>query len=761
MVNGRKIKLFWATDSPVVGTGFGRVSYELITRLLKTGRYEIHVMGTNDRGEPHELRGMKDLFIYPLTNVEGDPYGAIEMPYIIRKVNPDLIFSLNDVWVWTGDERNPESNKWFERHLKGFKPYIPWVGYFPVDGRPWEQKWVDQINEMSYAVTFSDYGYETLMNTPGVDKEKTKLIHHGASVDKFFPLPKDVIKRTRKEKLNIQNENLFLVGTVSRNQPRKNVPLLIQSFKMFSDGYRECKECGNYESTSIPFKDCELCGCEKFKIHPGVGNQNTALYLHMNPMDMRGHRLYKVLEDNSLQNVILRPQHHVAKGVPIEELNELYNAMDLFVMCTYAGGYELPIVEAQAAGTPVISTRTTCVTEHLNDGKGFLINPEAAIIMDDANHCHKHLMSKRGLVDMLFKLYKDRELLNSVIEPGLEYAHQNNWDIPAQEFDALFQKAMSERVVVSEIFNSSTEQKKVLLINKTKNPGVLLSMIPLAKAAKKEHNAELIIACDPEIGDIINNNKSIDGFVDCNKLWLEGELPNANVQDVSSLIDSYEKNVAKFSGHSWEEAWFKAFNMEPGNLKMDLFFNSNDKKESKKLMPNNDKITVGVCIDHDNPTRSIDITKWNGIINFMSKVDINIIVFGSSEIECEQENVTKIDIKNQRTMACCTSMCDILITLDNSWTIIGKALNKRMIIIQGPRDVSHKIKGLNNELVRIIADKKEFSCMPCWIDFGDKCIVTGTEAAACLQKTLPSSVFKAFLEFKKELEGVEKVANNV
>ena len=187
----KKIKLLWVSDGPTVGTGFGRVGYEIITRLLKTGRYEIVCLATNDRGEYHPMRGMKDLIIEPLPYISEDPYGQRKLPEILQKYNPDIVFSLNDIWVWTADERHRDQLHWFLKHLRKYKPYIPWVGYYCVDGRPWAPLWTDIVNNMTFGVVYSDYGYNVMTETPNMDMNKIRKIYHGSSCDKFFPLPKE------------------------------------------------------------------------------------------------------------------------------------------------------------------------------------------------------------------------------------------------------------------------------------------------------------------------------------------------------------------------------------------------------------------------------------------------------------------------------------------------------------------------------------------------------------------------------------------
>ena len=1156
----KKIRILWCTDSPCVETGFGRVSSQLILRLLKTGRYEIHVMGTNDLGEPHPLRGHPDLHIYPLVDIMQDPYGVRKFPELLRRVNPDLVFALNDIWVWTGDEKHPGMDHWMFRAIKEFKPFIPCVIYFAVDGRPWEQRWIDAINMSTRSVVFTKYGMKVLKETPGVDMSKVRLIYHGAAIDKFFPLPKEEVSLFRKQAWGIESDEVFVVGCVARNQPRKNIPRLLHVFKCFSDGYGICRTCKLVMPLGV-FPDCEVCGDTEFsEINPGVGQHNTMLYLHMNMMDMRGFRLPKIANDIKLTNIIAPANHNVAVGIPIEELNKVYNAMDVHVLPTYAGGFELPQVEAQAAGTPTVGTRTTCMTEHLDEGKGFPVLPDGFVNLDDANHCEikgyevmlkgyintkvedvklgdeilthkgrfrkinhifkrninenvteitlrncgnaekmmltgnhpvsvvkniknpwdvyeyrhkinkygtsllsekgvnlkwakiteleigdylmvprlkksenfissiklpidqtnlyrsakkfpdtisinkdlmrflayfvaegctdenqvkfsfgpkefelaqdcqsiierifglnaktnirkngkgreylcvsvgsrnlvkilnewcgklshnkklpefvfdmtddliiqlitslikcdgtqsvsenskkllyntvsrtlayqlkhlyinlgyipslyshsqgkhkdkcdrktmyaihingkeydrfasnfgeikgeivdlesknkyslidddfvyykisdikevpyegevynfeveedntyctslflvhnclKHPISFKGLLDTLNELYYDKEKRQSVVPKALEYAKTMNWDTPAKQFDELFQEALQERIVVTEQFKEPEEVRKLLLINNTIDPGNLLSMTPVFRSIKKKFSpCELVLACNKNAVSIIENNKNIDKIVDCDKLWFEGELKNANIQDVSHAIPHFVQNSARFSSLSWEEVWLNAFRLQSDNLKMDIFLNHEDKKFAKDITNSDKRKKICICVDSSNPTLSLSNEKWGELINLLSKFDdVQTLVLNNDDIRFNKTNNVIFIGKNKvRKLAACIDLCDLIVTLDNAFLLIAKALNKKIMLIQGPRDASHKLGNYKN--YEIISMKEFFDtthgCMPCWINPGEKCMVSNSNFAACLVNINPVEIFGRILQSINEMESVE------
>ena len=64
------------------------------------------------------------------------------------------------------------------------------------------------------------------------------------------------------------------------------------------------------------------------------------------------------------------------RGLPAPHLAGLYAACHAFVLPTRGEGWGLPLMEAMAAGLPVIATRWSAQTDFLNDDNAYLINLE-------------------------------------------------------------------------------------------------------------------------------------------------------------------------------------------------------------------------------------------------------------------------------------------------------------------------------------------------------------------------------------------------
>jgi glycosyltransferase involved in cell wall biosynthesis len=61
-------------------------------------------------------------------------------------------------------------------------------------------------------------------------------------------------------------------------------------------------------------------------------------------------------------------QHSFRMGIPIEAMPWLYSAFDVLLHSTMGEGFGVPIIEAQACGTPVVVTDFTSMPELVGDG---------------------------------------------------------------------------------------------------------------------------------------------------------------------------------------------------------------------------------------------------------------------------------------------------------------------------------------------------------------------------------------------------------
>ncbi|MDO8735163.1 MAG: glycosyltransferase family 1 protein, partial [Elusimicrobiota bacterium] len=107
----------------------------------------------------------------------------------------------------------------------------------------------------------------------------------------------------------------------------------------------------------------------------------------------------------------------ILTGYITEEENIcLYNAASVFVFPSLYEGFGLPILEAMACGTPVITSDVYSMPEVAGDA-AIMVNPEKISEITAA----------------ILKIVKDENLRKSLIEKGFQRAKLFNWEKTARK----------------------------------------------------------------------------------------------------------------------------------------------------------------------------------------------------------------------------------------------------------------------------------------------------------------------------------------
>jgi phosphatidylinositol alpha-mannosyltransferase len=113
--------------------------------------------------------------------------------------------------------------------------------------------------------------------------------------------------------------------------------------------------------------------------------------------------------------------------VPNEELPTYHAAADVFLAPSLGGeSFGIVLVEAMAAGLPVVSSRIPGYDRVVTDGvQGFLVPP------GDAN----------ALAEATRRLLEDPELARRMGEAGLERSRRFDWSTVGREIEAAYREA--------------------------------------------------------------------------------------------------------------------------------------------------------------------------------------------------------------------------------------------------------------------------------------------------------------------------------
>ena len=351
----RKKRVLFQSDFTLSKTGFGRNAKAVLSYLYSSGEYEIlhYCGGLNKNHSSLSQTPWKSVGCLPdnpreVEYLERDPkafrmasYGALELDNIIKEFKPDVYFAVQDIW---GVDYAVEKD-WFR--------YTNSVIWTTLDSLPLLQTSLDIAPSVKNYWIWSDFATKELHN---LGHEHVETVH-GALEDKFFRRLPDEDKVNLRRMNNLPND-YFIIGFVFRNQLRKSIPNLMEGFALFkkenpeakdaklllhthfAEGWNIPKLAKEYEVSVSDILTTYICQkCRSYEVKtftseniacPVCGSKDSCVTTNINI------------------------------GVDENELNEIYNLMDVYCHPFTSGGQEFPIQEAKMAELITLVTNYSC-----------------------------------------------------------------------------------------------------------------------------------------------------------------------------------------------------------------------------------------------------------------------------------------------------------------------------------------------------------------------------------------------------------------
>jgi glycosyltransferase involved in cell wall biosynthesis len=134
------------------------------------------------------------------------------------------------------------------------------------------------------------------------------------------------------------------------------------------------------------------------------------------------HHIFSLIESLNLTNSV-----HFADYIPQNELCLWYNAASLFVYPSQFEGFGLPVLEAMACGTPVITSTVSSLPEVTGtNGAACLVNPT----------------DTEALTEAMRQVMSNADLRAAMAEQGLARAAEFRWEKTARETVEVYRKVM-------------------------------------------------------------------------------------------------------------------------------------------------------------------------------------------------------------------------------------------------------------------------------------------------------------------------------
>lgn len=351
------MRILWHSNSPFASTGYGNQT-KLFTPHLKNLGHEISILA---------FHGI-DMYCSSLTwngmHIFGrgfHPYGMdVAVPYYEQQ-KADILLSLLDAWGF--DMQVIKQTRW-----------VPW---FPIDHDPIPPDVLEKVRYAFARIVYSRFAEKQL-------RERDLDCHyvpHGVNVRDFAPIPEDA-RAIGKEKIGIP-QDVFVVGMVAANKgypSRKAFEQNIAAFKMLADKHKDTfLFLQTWSGEGGPSgRDCLdlVAYCRSIGLQLG-------------------------------KNVLFCDQFvNTTTGFPDPYMVALYNAMDVLLSVSRGEGFGIPILEAQACGTPVITGDWTAMSEITFSG--WKVRKEEATLDPTWQRSNMYLPKTEAIYERLEAAYQLR-----------------------------------------------------------------------------------------------------------------------------------------------------------------------------------------------------------------------------------------------------------------------------------------------------------------------------------------------------------------
>lgn len=247
-------------------------------------------------------------------------------------------------------------------------------------------------------IAVSDFTKKEIEKYYHIPTQKVSAIHNGVDFELFNKnITQEKLEKVKK-KYNLPEKFLLYIGTL---QPRKNIPVLIEAMEILREKYKIplSPPLRKGESVLSPF--------EKGRVGEGfslviAGNRKAR---NFDP------KIDEAIKKYSLQKSVI-----FTGWIDEEDKPALYKLARCFVFPSLYEGFGIPIIEAMAAGTTIVSSNKSCLPE---------VGKNGAIFADPKN--------PDEFAQKIHEILSDENLRENLVKKGQETAKGYTWQKNAEK----------------------------------------------------------------------------------------------------------------------------------------------------------------------------------------------------------------------------------------------------------------------------------------------------------------------------------------
>jgi glycosyltransferase involved in cell wall biosynthesis len=344
-------------------TGFGKHKKNLLSYLYNTGKYDIIELSNGYTWESEQLKFVpwesygtlpsdpeihKEIAIDERRkNAAG--YGAEMIDHAVKELKPDIYLGIEDVWAFNGFI---EKEWWNKIHC---------IVHTTLDSLPILPDAVNAADKIKNYFVWASFA-EKAMHKLGHTHIKT--VHGTLDASSFHRLTdEDRLKLRNRFKLSDE----YIIGFVFRNQLRKSVPNLLDGFKLFQEHNKQSK--AKLLLHTYWNEGWDILKLLKEKEIDVKNILTTYVCKNCNAYHIKSFSSHAINCDfchaqNSCETT------NVKTGVNEQQLNEIYNLMDVYCHPFTSGGQEIPIQEAKLTELITLVTNYSCGEDCSTEASG-------------------------------------------------------------------------------------------------------------------------------------------------------------------------------------------------------------------------------------------------------------------------------------------------------------------------------------------------------------------------------------------------------
>ena len=241
------------------------------------------------------------------------------------------------------------------------------------------------ISEYKYAaeksdliITISESAKSDIIKYFNVDEKKIQIVTPGIDLEKYSYNYTDIEFENIRKKYNLPQNYILYLGTI---EPRKNIERIVKAFKRYK------KEINDDLKLVI------------------VGNKGW-----------KYENIMKLIESMGT-DIIITGYIDEEDKIPIYKLAQFFTFPSLYE------GFGMPVLEAMAAGVPVVTSNVSSLPEVAGD---------AAILVDP--------LSEDEIFEAYKKILSDKKLRRDMIQKGLEQAKKFQWKNSVEVLEKVYEK---------------------------------------------------------------------------------------------------------------------------------------------------------------------------------------------------------------------------------------------------------------------------------------------------------------------------------